>query len=66
MPKRVIADVDTCEGYANCVVAAPDVFSLDDDNIVVVLVEEPSEDQLPAVEEAVRSCPIAALALEEN
>ena len=63
---KVRADLEKCEGYANCLVAAPDVFSIDDDNVVLVLVEAPSEDQRAAVEEAVRSCPVAALELDED
>ena len=61
---RLRVDRDLCEGYANCVFQAPDVFDLGDDDIVVVLVE----DVLPAgrgrIEEAVESCPVAALSLE--
>ena len=62
---KVIADVDKCEGYANCIIAAPDVFALDDDFMVRLLVEQPSEDRRQAVEEAVRSCPTSALSIEQ-
>lgn len=61
---RVRADTTRCEGYANCVIAAPDVFSLDDDFIVEVLDERPDDGQRAAVEEAVDSCPTAALSIE--
>jgi ferredoxin len=63
---RVLGDVDKCEGYANCVVAAPDVFTLDDDYIVQIADERPGEHQRAAVEEAVRACPKRALGIVEE
>ena len=33
----VKADLQACQGYANCVVGASDYFDLDDDGIVVLL-----------------------------
>ena len=36
----VKADLGACEGYANCVVAADDVFDIDDDGVVVLLRSE--------------------------
>ncbi len=64
---KVHADLARCEGYANCVVAAPDVFTVDDaDGVVVVLDAHPAEEQRDPVEEAVRSCPVAALNVGEQ
>jgi ferredoxin len=63
---KVYADLDTCEGYANCVIAAPDVFDVDDSGVVVVLDAHPGEAERETVEEAVRSCPVAALRIEED
>jgi ferredoxin len=63
---RVVADVDKCEGYANCIIAAPDVLALDDEFLVQVVVEHPGEDRRAAVEEAVRSCPTSALSIVEE
>lgn len=62
---KIKADVPSCEGYANCVVAAPEYFDLDDDSgLVVVLQEDVSADRKAHVEDAVRSCPVAALRLD--
>ena len=59
-------DRDLCEGYANCVFQADDVFDLGDDNVVTLLrVEIPQSDRV-RIEEAVESCPVAALSLHEN
>lgn len=57
----VKADLEACQGYANCVVGAEDVFDLGDDGVVVVLKAEIDEDDRPRVEEAARSCPVSAL-----
>lgn len=61
--QTVKADYVMCQGYANCVAAAPDAFDIDDDGIVVVLKAEISEQERPRFEEAVRSCPMNALTL---
>lgn len=62
---RITADLGLCEGYANCMVAAPDVFTVDDEGVVVLLQEQVSEDQRAEVLQAVESCPVRALAVTE-
>lgn len=62
----VKADLQACQGYANCVVGATDYFDLDDDGIVVVLrAEVPQEDRARVIE-AARSCPVSALVVEDE
>lgn len=61
----VRADLDTCLGYANCVVGADDYFDVDDDGVVVLLRVDVTESDHARVEEAVRSCPVSALKLED-
>jgi ferredoxin len=58
---RVEADLDRCMGTANCVVVAPDVFDIGDDDQVRILTPEIPESQRVAVEDAVRRCPLGAL-----
>ena len=60
------ADFGACQGYANCVDAAPDVYDIDDDGIVVLLREEITEEERPRIEEAARSCPVNALTIEDS
>lgn len=60
---KVIVDRDRCEGNARCVLAAPEVFELRDDDQSYVLIEHPGEDLRPKVEEAVRYCPRQAISL---
>ena len=59
------ADFGACQGYANCVDAAPEVYDIDDDGVVVLLKEEISEEERPRIEEAARSCPVSALMVED-
>jgi ferredoxin len=63
---RLIADRDTCQGYGNCITAAPDVYDIDDDGKVVLLVDAIDEADHGRVEEANRSCPVNALSFEES
>jgi 3-phenylpropionate/trans-cinnamate dioxygenase ferredoxin reductase subunit len=62
----VRADLQACQGYANCVVAADDVFDIDDDGVVVVLRTTVPEAERARVEEAARTCPVSALRVEET
>ena len=52
-----------CESNGLCVATAPDVFAIDDQDELVVLNEEPSEDRRTALQLAVRMCPKQALSL---
>lgn len=60
------ADFGACQGYANCVDAAPDVYDIDDEGVVVLLKEEITDEERPRIEEAARSCPVSALIIEES
>ena len=59
----ISADRDKCQGYANCMVNAPDYFDLDDDGKVDILRPTPDPTEMDAVREAVSSCPVRALSL---
>jgi ferredoxin len=64
---RISLDATKCQAYGNCMVTAPDVFDIgDDDAVVTVLVERPAEERRAAVQEAVRSCPVEALSVHED
>jgi ferredoxin len=58
---RIRADLDKCQGYGNCVAIDAQHFDIDDDGLVVVLDETVSPADLGTTEEAVRSCPVAAI-----
>lgn len=60
---KVSVDLDQCEANGICVGFAPDVFELDDDDQLHILVDEVPADRLAEVEDAVAQCPKAALKL---
>jgi len=62
---KVIRDANRCELHGECLIAAPDVFEIEDDkDVVTVINPEPGEVLRKAVEEAVMMCPTTALRLE--
>lgn len=61
---RATVDMARCQGHGQCVMMAPDVFDLDDDGYVTVLVDEVPEDAAKGVRVAVEACPEQALAVE--
>lgn len=61
---RVYANRETCAVSSLCVYRAPEVFDQDDEGHVVLLDENPPEDQWEAVRDAVRSCPTRSLSIE--
>ena len=63
---RVAVDHGKCESNAVCAAIAPDVFELDDDDLLLVRVERPAEPDWPAVELAARSCPKLAIELVDE
>ena len=60
------ADFGACQGYANCVDAAPDVYDIDDDGVVVLLTDQIPDEDRPRIQEAARSCPVSALLVEDE
>jgi ferredoxin len=62
---KVLIDRDLCQGHANCTGDAPEVFQIDDDGKLQVLLEEPPEDLRPKLELAVRYCPAGAIRIQD-
>ena len=64
---QIVSDPHICQGYANCLVTAPDYFDLDDDDgKVSILNAHPADSDEAQVREAVGSCPVRALKLLES
>jgi ferredoxin len=63
---RVVIDEMLCEGNAECMKVAPEVFLVGDDDRARLLVERPPESLRARVESAVRRCPRQAIALRED
>ena len=62
---RVEVDRDRCASTGGCEAAAPDVFEVGDDGVLVVLKPELDARDLPDVRAAVAACPTRALTLHE-
>jgi ferredoxin len=60
------ADLGACQGYANCVNAAPEAYDIDDDGVVVLLKPFVEGSERARLEAAVRSCPVSALSIEDQ
>ena len=61
---KVIVDYGKCEANAICMGILPEVFEVDDDDNLHLLMEEVPEDMRDRLEQAVRSCPMTAIAME--
>lgn len=64
MTPRIVVDRNRCTGIGICESVAPDHFEVTDDGSVLVVSER--VENLALVEEAVRSCPAAALSLDTD
>jgi ferredoxin len=63
---RIVVDRDLCESNGVCVKTAPDMFVIDDDDRMRLLVEQPAAGQVEKAHAAVRRCPKRALTLVEE
>jgi len=62
---RVVVNFDLCEANARCMAACPEVFRVDENDELHVLIERPPEALRKRVEAAAAACPRAAIRLEE-
>ncbi len=62
---KILVDYDLCEANAVCMEIEPEVFQVDDNDEIHILIESPGEEYRKKVEEAVRLCPRQALSIEE-
>jgi ferredoxin len=63
---RVVIDDALCEGNAECMKIAPEVFVVGDDDRARLLTERPPEPLRARVEAAVRRCPRQAIAIRDE
>jgi len=61
---KIVVDYDLCEANAVCMDVCPEVFRVEDDDSLTVLVESPGDDLRTKVNEAVRLCPRQAITVE--
>ncbi len=64
---RIVLHTDKCIGAGHCVTCAPDLFSQnEDDGVVILLNENPPMDRYAAAESAVRMCPTGVIELQKQ
>ncbi|ADG89576.1 ferredoxin [Thermobispora bispora] len=61
---KIKVNYEACEANGVCMGLVPEVFHLDEEDQLHVLMPEPPAELLDRVRHAVRSCPKAALSLE--
>jgi ferredoxin len=62
---KVIVDRDACEANGVCAGLVPEVFEVDDDDVLHIKLDVIPGSLADSVRHAVRSCPKTALSLEE-
>ncbi|MHB8438897.1 MAG: ferredoxin [Acidimicrobiales bacterium] len=60
---RIEVDMDLCQGHAVCATEVPEVFAVPKNGQVQVLIPEPPDALIAAVNTAVEYCPTTALRL---
>jgi ferredoxin len=63
---KVLVDRTKCSGIGLCEATAPTVFEVGDDGQSQAINEQPSDDEMPTVEEAIGSCPTGALSVVDE
>lgn len=63
---KVHVETDACIGSGSCVLECPEVFALDpDEGIVVLLTDAPDAEHHAAVRDAAAACPASVISVEE-
>jgi ferredoxin len=62
---KLKVDTTRCSGVGLCEMTAPAVYQVGDDGQSHVLTDEPSAEELAAVEEAIANCPTGALSFQD-
>jgi ferredoxin len=60
---KVEVDPAVCEAHGECTAILPEVFDLDDDEVLQIREGELAEGEIARAERAVASCPMGALRL---
>ncbi len=62
---RIKVDYDACESNGLCVLAAPEVFELREDDFLYLTTETPGDELRAKVEAASWACPKQAITIED-
>jgi len=63
--RRIVVDREGCIGARSCVVVAPEIFQMDDENLAYIVNPDASDDDI--LKMAAEACPVLAVHLyDEN
>ncbi|MDT0276351.1 ferredoxin [Blastococcus goldschmidtiae] len=66
MGYRMVFDRDKCQGYANCIIEASEIWDFDEDEDIAVLRQEhPPAELREKADASARGCPAHAIAVED-
>lgn len=61
---KAAVNLNTCQGYSNCVMEAPDLFDVDDETgKAVVLLDEFGPELAAEAQRAADNCPVSAISI---
>ena len=63
---KIKVDFDACEAYGVCEGLDPAIFQLDDNDYLVLLDDQVTQENKAVVERAVLSCPKSAISIVEE
>ncbi|MET7475926.1 ferredoxin [Streptomyces sp. NPDC005648] len=63
---RIDIDKDVCIGAGQCALAAPNVFTQDDDGFSTLLPGQEDGAGDPMIREAARACPVTAITVTDT
>ena len=62
MSVKVELDIDKCQGYANCLIEAPEIWDFEEaTNKAVLIQQNPPEELRAKAESSARGCPAQAI-----
>ncbi len=66
MAIKILVDYDLCEANARCMEVCPEVFQVDDDDNLNILIDAPDESLRAKLKEAERVCPRQAIQIVDG
>ena len=66
MAFRLAFDRSKCQGYANCIIEAPEIWDFnEDEDIAVLRQQQPGDDLRSKADASARGCPAHAITVED-
>lgn len=62
---KISVDLARCQGYANCIATASEVFDLTENGVVRLRTEAPSAEELERARLAASLCPVQAITISD-